>query len=149
MTIFDAKPIDPPWKYRRLALAVGAAVVIGAITIAILLRFHTERNSVRQLMDAVAAGDFQRAYQTWKPSASYSYNDFLQDWGPNGYYGPVKSYRIDNHLTQKQGSVVSITVDVSPYQPFPPDDDFVKASKTKAVQLWVRASDESLSFPPD
>ena len=45
MTIFDAPPIKPAWKYRRLAIAVGAAVVIAAITITVLLRFHTERNS--------------------------------------------------------------------------------------------------------
>ncbi len=149
MSLFDAPPLKPPWKYRRPALAVGAAIVIAGITIAILLRFHTERNTVRQLMNAVAAGNYQEAYQIWKPTSSYSYQDFLQDWGPNGYYGPVKSYRIDNHLTEKQGSVVSIAVDVSPYQPFPGDDDPVKESKTKQVLLWVRFSDQSLTFPPE
>lgn len=147
--LFDSPPIKPPWKYRKPAIAVGAAVVIAAITIAILLRFHTERNTVRTLMNAIAEGNFQQAYQVWKPSSSYSYQDFVQDWGPNGYYGPVKSYRIDNHLTQRQGSVVSITVDVSPYRPFPSDDDFIKATKTKQVRLWVQFKDESLSFPPE
>ncbi|HXU47423.1 MAG TPA: hypothetical protein VN727_00120 [Candidatus Binatia bacterium] len=148
MTIFDAPPIKPPWKYRRLAIAVGAAVVIAAITIAVLLRFHTERNTVRQFMNAVAESNFQQAYQVWKPSPSYTFQDFMQDWGPDGYYGPVKSFRIDNHLTQKQGTVVSITVDVSPYRPFPADDDPIKASKTKQVRLWVQFKDESISFPP-
>jgi len=149
MTIFDAPPIKPPWKYRRLAIAVGAGIVIATITIAVLLRFHTERNTVRRFMTAVADGNLQQAYQIWKPSASYTFQDFAQDWGPNGYYGPVKSFAIDNHLTEKQGSVVSITVDVSPYRPFPTDDDPIKQSKTKSVQLWVRFSDESMSFPPD
>lgn len=147
--LFDSPPIKPPWKYRKPAIALGAAIVIAAITIAVLLRFHTERNTVRSLMNAIADGNFQRAYQVWKPSSSYSYQDFIQDWGPNGYYGPVKSYRIDNHLTERQGSVVSITVDISPYRPFPADDDFIKASKTKQVQLWVQFKDESLSFPPE
>ena len=149
MTIFDAPPIKPPWKYRRAALFVGSGVVIAAITIAILLRFHTERDTVRRLMNAIAVGNFQEAYQVWKPSPSYSYQDFVQDWGPDGYYGPVKSWRIENHLTQKQGSVVTIAVDVSPYQPFPGDEDPVKASKTKQVLLWVHFSDQSLSFPPE
>lgn len=149
MTIFDAPPIKPPWRYRRLALFVGSAAVIAAITIAILLRFHTERSTVRQLMNAISDGNFQEAYEVWKPTGSYTYQDFLQDWGPNGYYGPVKSFRIENHLTQKQGSVVTIAVDVSPYQPFPGDDDFPKASKTKQVLLWVNSSDQSLSFPPE
>jgi hypothetical protein len=147
--LFDSKPLRPPWKYRRLAFAVGAGIVIALITIAILLRFHTERNTVREVMNAIAVGDFQDAYKIWKPSPSYTYEDFLQDWGPDGYYGPVKSYRIDNHLTQKKGSAVSITVDLSPYQPFPADDDGVKQSKSKQVRLWVQSSDQSLSFPAD
>ena len=149
MTIFDAPPIKPPWKYRRPALFVGSGVVIAAIVIAVLLRFHTERDTVRRLMNAIAVGNFQEAYQVWKPSPSYTYQDFVQDWGPDGYYGPVKSWRIQNHLTQKQGSVVLIAVEVSPYQPFPSDEDAIKASKTKQVLLWVHFNDQSLSFPPE
>lgn len=149
MTIFDAPPIKPPWKYRRPAIAVAAAVVIAAIVFAVLLRFHAERDTVRRFMNAVADGNFQHAYQVWKPSPSYTYQDFIQDWGPNGYYGPVKSYRLDNHLTQKQGTVVRITVEVSPYRPFPTDDDPIKEAKTKQLQLYVNFKDESISFPPD
>jgi len=150
MTIFDAPPLRPPWKYRRLAFAIGAGVVIAAVAIFFLLRFHTERSTVRQLMNALVAEDFQSAYKVWKPNPAYTMQDFMQDWGPNGYYGPVKSYRIDNHLTEKVkgGGSVSITVDVSPYQPFP-EDDPVKANKTKQVRLWVQFNNESLSFPPD
>lgn len=140
--------MKPPWKYRRLAFGVGAAIVIAAITMAVLLRFHTERNTIRRFMNAVAEDNLQQAYRIWKPSPTYTFKDFAEDWGPNGYYGPVKSYRIENHLTEKQGSVVSITVDVSPYRPFPADDDPIKQSKTKQVQLWVQPKDESISFPP-
>jgi hypothetical protein len=149
MTIFDAAPLRPPWKYRRLALFLGSGIVIAAAVIFWLLRYHAEYATVRRFEGAVVAGDFQQAYQIWKPSSSYSYEDFLQDWGPNGYYGPVKSYQIDYHLTDRRGSAASITVDVSPYQPFPDDDDPVKMSKTKAVRLWVQFNDQSMSFPPD
>jgi hypothetical protein len=93
MTIFDAPPIKPPWKYRRLALAAGSGVVIAACVIFWLLRFHAEYKTVRNVMTSIADGNFQQAYQLWKPTSSYSYQDFLQDWGQDGYYGPVKSYR--------------------------------------------------------
>jgi hypothetical protein len=149
MTIFDAPPIKPPWKYRRLALFLGSAVLIAAITIFWLLRYHAEYQTTRQFADAVVAGDYQKAYQIWQPSKSYTYQDFLQDWGPNGYYGTIKSYRIDYHLTDRRGGSASITLDVSPFSPYPNDGDFVKASKSHAVRLWVQFKDQSISFPPD
>jgi hypothetical protein len=149
MTIFDAPPIKPPWKYRRPVLFIASGILIAVIVIFWLLRFHTEYATMRRVMDAIDAGNYQQAYQIWKPSPSYTYDDFLQDWGPNGYYGPVKSYRIDYHLTDKKGSSVEITVDLSPYSPFPTEDDFVKYSKTKQARLWVASKDQSLSFPPD
>ena len=150
-SMFDPPPVRPPWRYRRLAITVGAGVVIAAITIAILLRFHTERATIRQFMNALVVENFQSAYQIWKPSPSYSFQDFMQDWGPGGYYGPVKSYRIDNHQTEKArgGNSVTITVEVSPFQPFPDEDDAVKQMKTKRIVLWVQFSNESISFPPD
>jgi hypothetical protein len=59
-----------------------------------LLRYHTEKVTIRHFMNAVIAGNLKQAYQIWKPSQSYSFNDFVEDWGPSGYYGPVKSFRI-------------------------------------------------------
>ncbi len=149
MTIFDAPPIKPPWKYRRAALFLGSGVLIAAIVIFWLLRFHAEYTTMRRVMDEISAGNYQEAYTTWKPTGSYTYQDFLQDWGPDGYYGPVKSYRIDYNLTDRKGSNVEITVDLSPDRPFPSQDDFVKFTKTKQARLWVATKDESLSFPPD
>jgi hypothetical protein len=149
MTIFDAPPLRPPWKYRRPALFVGSGVVIPAIVIFFLLRFHAEYETTRSVMDSIASGNLPQAYKLWKPGPSYTYEDFLQDWGPNGYYGPVKSYRIDYHLTDKKGSNVEVTLYLSPFQPFPADDDFPKMSKTKQARLWVATKDQSISFPPD
>jgi hypothetical protein len=151
MTLFDAPAQRPPWKYRRPFLTIAAAIVIAAVAIVVLLRFHTERTTIRRFMNALVTENYQQAYQIWKPAPSYSLPDFLQDWGPAGYYGPVKSYRIDNHQTEKVkgGESVAITVEVSPFQPFPDESDPVKHNQTKSVVLWVKFSDESLSFPPD
>ncbi len=51
-----------------------------------------------------------------------------------------------DHLRGASG--VEIKVRLSPYQPFPEDNDFPKQSKTKEVTLWVQFGDESISFPP-
>jgi hypothetical protein len=39
-------------------------------------------------------------------------------------------------------------VAVSPYQPFPADDDVTKQNKTKEVKIWVEFKDQSMSYPP-
>ncbi len=54
-------------------------------------------------MDAVIAGDSQKAYQIWHPHPSFSYQDFLSFWGPNGYYSPIKSYRIESAEVPPKG----------------------------------------------
>ena len=101
-------------------------------------------------MNAVIAGNLEQAYQIWKPSQSYSFNDFVEDWGANGYYGPVKSFHIENRPEHRPGgSGVAIKIELSPYQPFPADDDQVKRSKTKEVTLWVEFKDQSITFPPE
>ena len=150
-SMFDPPALRQPFKYRRQAISIVSGIVIAAITIAILLRYHTERATIRQFMNALVTENYQTAYQIWKPSSSYTFQDFLQDWGKEGYYGPVKSYRIDNHQTERVhgGNAVSITVETSPYQPFPDESDPVKHAKTKRVVLWVEFSNQALAFPAD
>jgi hypothetical protein len=133
------------WRYV-ITMVVFIALVVG--TSWYLLRFYKEKDTIRYFLNTVAAGNMQQAYQIWKPSESYSFKDFLDDWGPDGYYGPVKSYRVERAAHRKNGSGVDIIVDVSPYKPFPSDDDAAKQSKTKEIDLWVQFTDHSISFPP-
>ena len=117
-----------------------------------MLRFHTEKQIVRQFLDAVITGNIQQAYQMYNPGPAYSFKDFLEDWGEQGYYGPVKSYRIESAEELKRGpeapSGVNITVEVSPYAPFPANNDVAKQSKTKEVRLRVEYKDHSIGFAP-
>lgn len=124
-------------------------IVLGGAGLWYLLRYHTEKTTIHHFLIAVAAGDMQQAYKIWKPSPSYTLQDFLQDWGPDGYYGPVKSFNLKDTDRLKGSSGVVLTVEVSPYQPFPDKDDALKQSKTKEVKLWVEFKDQSISFPPD
>ena len=98
-------------------------------------------------MDAVATGNMQQAHQIWKPSESYTMKDFLEDWGDNGYYGPVKSYTVERPEKVPDAPAAAITIETSPYQPYPHGDP-VKESKSKKVTVWVQFKDQSISFPP-
>lgn len=88
-----------------------------------------------------------KAYELWKPSPSYKMMDFMADWGPNGYYGPVKSYEIIHLKSPDGANGVIVTARVSPFPEIPAASDLEKSQKTKVVDIWVRSSDKSLSFP--
>jgi hypothetical protein len=150
--IFDSTEEHPPAKIRRYIITGVAFVLLVAGACWYLLRFHTEKNTVRHFMNAVAAGQFEQAYKIWQPSPTYSFKDFMEDWGPNGYYGPVKSYHIDGAQIVKRGnqtaSGVVVIVYVSPFDQFPANDDVIKQNKVQKVDLWVEFNDQSISFQP-
>lgn len=149
MPIFDAVEQKPPSKTMRYIITGTALVVILAGVLWWMLRFHTEKVTIHHFMNAVIAGNMDEAYHIWKPSASYTMRDFTDDWGQNGYYGPVKSFHMERPYRPSGGSAVAIKLKLSPYQPFPDDNDMVKQNKTKEVTLWVEFKDQSISYPPE
>jgi hypothetical protein len=148
VALFDAVEESGHSKKRRRVILAIVAVVFVVAGLWWVLRYHKERVTILHFMNAVSADNMQQAYQIWKPSKSYSFKDFQDDWGPTGYYGPIKSFRVmkTDHLLG--GSGVEIKVRLSPFQPFPEDNDFAKQNKTKEVTLWVQFGEESISFPP-
>lgn len=137
-------------------IVVIAVVVTYGVFAAILpkllwypIYYHAEWSTIHRFLNAVAEGNPQHAYQIWKPVPSYTYDRFLEDWGPEGYYGPVKSYNVKDTDHPSGCSCVDIAVQVSPYDPFPEKDDFVKQAKTKEFKLRVEYKDQSIGFPLD
>jgi len=154
--LFDAVEERPPSRFRRYVIILIAVIATYAAFAAMLPRllwypivYHSELNTAQRFMGAVVAGNMERAYQIWKPAGSYSFQDFLDDWGPGGYYGPVKSFNVKDTDHLKASSGIEVIVQVSPYQPFPEKDDAIKQVKTKEVRLWVEFKDQSISFPLD
>ena len=146
----------PPSRIRRYILVLIGAVATYAIFAAILPRFlwypiiyHSELKAVHRFMNAVAAGNMQKAYGMWNASPSYSLKDFEDDWGQDGYYGPVMSFNMKDTFRPPNGSSgIVVIVETSPYKPFPDKDDAVKQNKTKEVHLWVQFKDRSIEYPP-
>ena len=125
----------------------GAALLILATILLLALRYHTEKATVHRFLSQVAGGDFQSAYRTWKPGSSYTFDDFLRDWGPKGEYGPVKSFELREAHRPRKASGGVVTVEVSSYSPFPDSKD-PKSRDNKEVRLWVESSDQSMSYAP-
>jgi hypothetical protein len=147
--ILDSGPEEPKSRLRRYILSCVALGLLLVFGLWYAFRFFPEKQAAQRFLDALVAGDTARAYQLWKPLPSYTMKDFLDDWGPTGYYGPVKSYRIESVVApQKGGSGIIVVVELSPFAPFPEDNDAQKTRRLKQVHLWIESKDKSLTFAP-
>ncbi|HEV2617117.1 MAG TPA: hypothetical protein VGU63_10965 [Candidatus Acidoferrales bacterium] len=146
MSLLEANQAPPSQTPRYVFIGVLVLLLIG-LFVWRAVRYKAEEKSVETFFNALTAGNMQQAYQLWKAMPSYSFQDFQQDWGANGYYGPVKSFQIDSTYAPKKSSSVAVRVLISPYQPFPKSDP-AQQNKTKEVIIWVDRNTQSLSFPP-
>ncbi len=93
MTLLDPPPVKPQ-KSRAIPFTISAVVVAAVVLFYFAFRYYPEKKAAERFFNALVAGNSDLAYQLWKPGPSYTKKDFLADWGPEGYYGPVKSYEI-------------------------------------------------------
>jgi len=141
-------PPEPSNKYKAMTYTGVALAVALAAVLYFSFRYYPEKKAAEHFLDALVAGDTRRAYQLWKPTESYKFGDFLADWGPEGYYGPVKSYSIMKASAHRGANGVIVTLEVSPFSPMPDKNDVEKSRRTKQVSVWVNSDQKSFSFPP-
>ena len=146
--LLDGDAGKPPSKLLRYIITTAIFVALVGGAVGYVLRYHTEKRTVGMFMNALESGDFQQAYRIWKPNPTYSYQDFLGDWGPAGEYGPVKSYRVESAMLPRNSSGVVVMVELSKYSPFPSDNDFEKGRTNKEVSLQVERSNQAISYAP-
>src|SRR5579862_5981710 len=90
--ILDSGAEEPQSKALRYVISAVALALLIAAGIWYLLRFSAEKRTIAHFMDAVVAGDTQKACAIWHSHPSFTCQDFAGFWGPNGYYSPIKSY---------------------------------------------------------
>jgi hypothetical protein len=140
--------VEKPQKSRVMAFTIAALAFTLAVVLWFTFRYYPEKKATAHFFDALVAGDTNKAYELWKPSETYRLSDFTADWGPNGYYGPVKSYKIMGAKAPRKSASIEVDVAISPFAPMPEASDGEKSRKTKVVPLWILPSDKSISFPP-
>ena len=147
MTLLDPPPVanhkSHVWTFTIVALVFALAVALW-----FTFRYYPEKKVAGEFFDALVAGDINKAYTLWKPTQSYRMDDFIADWGPSGYYGPVKSYKIMSAKAPKKSNTVEVNIAISPYAPLPAETDGEKSSKTRVVTVWISPDDKSFTFPP-
>lgn len=147
MSLLDP-PVEKPQKSRAMGFTIVALAVALVVIFYFAFRYYPEKRAVEHFFDALLAGDTAAAYQIWKPGASYEMKDFLADWGPQGYYGPVKSYKLLKASAPLKANAVAVRVAISPFSPMPDASDAEKSRKTRVLSIWVLTKDKSFSFPP-
>ncbi len=115
MTLLDAPPPKPPRKIGRYILMVLAVVVLGSIAYIVFRNFSEER-AISHFLTALERGNYQEAYRLWQPSATYTFGDFLHDWGENGDYGKIRNFKILGSQSKGQDTVIVI-VSINGQQP--------------------------------
>jgi hypothetical protein len=118
--LIDAKPPKPPGKIRRfLPLPVLLLLILVVMTVAGFLTYQfwnwREERAVSRFLTTIEQGNFQEAYQLWRPAPSYAYEDFLHDWGDQGDYGKIREFEILD--SEARGKSVVITVRINNVNP--------------------------------
>ena len=133
--LYDDHPIPKKsraWKERlKVPVTIGIVLlVIGGI----VWKFANfrEEGRVRQFIQAVQGGQYDAAYQTWDVDGHYRMEDFLQDWGRDGFYtkGMQEARVVDSN--GKGGSVIV----------------YVAIDNKRPVALMVDKESLKISFSP-
>jgi hypothetical protein len=118
--LLDAKPPKPPSKFRRLVpLPVQILILLVVLGLAGFLTFRfwnwREERDVNRFMTTLEQGNYQLAYKLWQPAPSYSYENFLHDWGTQGDYGKIRNFEILD--SESKGPSVVVTVRINGVDP--------------------------------
>jgi hypothetical protein len=128
MTLLDAKPPEPPRKIGRYFLIVLGVLIVGVVAY-VLFRDYPEERVVSRFLTTLEEGKFQEAYNLWQPAKSYTYNDFLNNWGIQGDYGKVRSFKILGSRSKGSNTVI-VTITVNDVEP---PIDLLVDRKTKGL----------------
>jgi hypothetical protein len=104
------------WKDRlKVPVAIGLVLlVIGGI--AWKFANYREEGRVEEFLEAVQGGQFDAAYQIWDSDGHYRMQDFLQDWGRDGYYtkGMHEAEVVDSNT---KGNSVIVYLGIDDHRP--------------------------------
>jgi hypothetical protein len=119
---------------KKIAAAVVALVVIGAILVYSFNNYRQERQ-VKRFFELLASGSYTSAYALWgctaaKPCRDYPITEFMKDWGPEAIPAAANAEVLGGDSC---GSGVIVDVD---------------AGKAGDKRIWVQNDTLTLGYPP-
>ena len=120
---------------KRVILIAVILAVVGGVLYLKFRNFREERQT-KTFLELLQKQDLRGAYTLWgctddQPCPDYSFEKFLEDWGPGGSYGDVASVRITRTRSCKAGIIQTLE--------FGDDEE---------LWLWIARSDRHIGYAP-
>ena len=129
MTLLDAQVAKPRSRFRKLLpWLIVIAVVLGTFLTWRLWDYPEER-AVSRFLTTLEQGNYLQAYKLWQAASSYSFGDFLGDWGAEGDYGKIREFQV-LHSKSMGSTTVVVTVRINNIDP---PIDLLVDRKTKGL----------------
>ncbi len=133
MTLLDAQLAKPRSRFRKYIILI--VLVVAALGAFLGYRFwnYPEERAVVRFLSTLEQGDYREAYRLWQPSPTYTFGDFLRDWGERGDYGKIREFTILRSKSKGRETVI-VTVRVNNIDP---PLDLLVDRKTKGLAYSV------------
>ena len=120
---------------KTVAISLVSLMILGGILWFVFHNYREEQR-VKQFYALLDARDYKSAYAMFgcteaKPCPGYSFEKFMQDWGPASGHTNLANARITR--SRSCGSGVILTVDLG---------------QDKRETLWVERKNMNVGFPP-
>jgi len=121
--------------HKGLLVALLISVVGGGVFYFFFKNFFEERQ-VSRFLSRLQENHYSEAYEHWgcsveEPCPIYTYEDFLEDWGPDSPLGEVRSFDLGRSTELDNGVIVEIEIN-GKLQP----------------ELWVEKETQIVGFSP-
>lgn len=127
--------------YRRekvLKFMVVSLVICSIVggSLFLLFKNYLEERQVKRFLSHLQSENYAVAYRLWGCSVSmpcdhYSYEDFLEDWGPNSPIGKIENFRLGRSNKLENGVIVEIEI-----------------NGQSEPELWVEENTGAIGFSP-
>lgn len=123
-------------KRRKTILAVVLVALCTAGGLYFGLRNHRQKARVTQFVELLQKHDYTGAYRLWgctetKPCPDYTFDKFMEDWGPQSKHAQIASYEITKSRACGSGVIVTVDFGQNPEEKF-----------------WVESSDLTIGYSP-
>jgi len=123
-------------REKILKVVVSSVVVVAVLagTIWFFFRDYREQHRVNAFLSELRQGNYPAAYAMWgcsidDPCENYSFQEFMEDWGPNAM-GEAPTIQASSKHSCSSGVIQTVRVG---------DEDLL---------IWVDRSDPDLPFAP-
>lgn len=123
-------------KRKKIAAVIALIAVVTGGTLYLTLRNFRQKAKVTQFIELLQKQDYSGAYHMWgctdsKPCPDYSFNKFMEDWGPKSSNAQIASFKITR--SRACGTGVIVTTDLG---------------QNREERFWVEGSEMTIGFSP-